>query len=54
MVGIEKCKEKEIRMSDKARPWDMINGSFRVLKEVIKERLDICDACSAPTRLEIL
>jgi hypothetical protein len=31
-------------MSDDVKPWDMINGSPRVPKEVIKERLDLCHA----------
>ena len=37
MEDTERCKEKEIRVSDKVRPWDMINGSPRVPEEVIKE-----------------
>jgi hypothetical protein len=47
MVGIENYKEIEIKVSDKAKPWDMINGSPRVPEEVIKQRLDICHACPA-------
>lgn len=47
MEIIGKCKEKEIKMSDKARPWDMINGSLRVSPEIVKQRLDICHTCPA-------
>ena len=47
MVYIESYKEKEIKVSDSAKPWDMINGSPRVSEEIVKERLDICHACPA-------
>jgi hypothetical protein len=47
MEYIETCKEKEIKMSDSAKPWDMINGSPRVSEEIINERLSICHTCPA-------
>jgi hypothetical protein len=34
-------------MSDKVRPWDMINGSPRASAELIKKRLNICSECPA-------
>jgi hypothetical protein len=45
MEHIEKCKEKEIKVSKEVRPWDMINGSPKVSAELVKQRLDICHEC---------
>jgi hypothetical protein len=47
MDTIENYKENEIRVSDKVRPWDMVNGSPRVPEEVINQRLAICHECPA-------
>jgi hypothetical protein len=47
MEHTEKCKEKEIKVSDKVRPWDMINGSTRVSAELVEKRLSICSTCPA-------
>jgi hypothetical protein len=47
MDFIEKCKEKETKVSDNVKPWDMINGSPKVSEEVVNQRLAICHACPA-------
>lgn len=47
MEHTEKCKEKETKVSDKVRPWDMINGSTRVSAELVEKRLSICSTCPA-------
>jgi hypothetical protein len=47
MDFIEKNKESEIKMSNKVRSWDMINGSPRVSEELVEERLSICSTYPA-------
>ncbi len=46
MVGIGKCKEKEIKMSDDAKPWDLLNpNKERSPEELMEARLEICKVC---------
>jgi hypothetical protein len=41
MDTIENYKENEIRVSDKVRPWDMVNGSNAVYYNILRWGKDV-------------
>lgn len=45
MVGIGKCKEIEIKVSNEVKPWHLINWSEKGSSELAAQRMSICKTC---------